>query len=60
MTVDASSNGEPSSGRVVEGQWISNGEVQGQPTRKVDHGDESTNWYLEDRITRDPAASEPI
>lgn len=56
VTVDAPSNGEPSSGTVVEGPWISNGDVQGKPTWKVDHGDGFTNWYLEDRIAPNPTA----
>jgi hypothetical protein len=43
-------------GTVVEGPWLSNGDVQGKPTWKVDHGDGFTNWYLEDRIGPNPTA----
>ena len=43
-------------GTIVEGPWISNGDVQGKPTWKVDHGDGFTSWYLEDHITPKPAA----
>lgn len=44
------------SGVVVKGPWLSNGDVQGKPTWKVDYGDRFTNWYLEDRIAGNPVA----
>lgn len=56
VTVEASANGELSSGKVVEGPWIANGDVQSKPTWKVDHGDGFSNWYLEDRIAPNPTA----
>lgn len=42
-------------GTIVEGPWISYGEVQGKATWKVDHGEGFTNWYLEDRIAPNPS-----
>ena len=44
-------------GTVVDGPWISNGEVQGKPTWKVDHGNGFSNWYSEERIAPDPEGS---
>lgn len=51
VIVDLQGDDGPLSGIVVEGPWLSNGNVQGKPTWKIDHGDGFTNWYLEDRIT---------
>ena len=57
VIVDLPSEGGGLAGTVVEGPWISTGEAQGQPIWKVDHGDGFSNWYLEDRISPDPAGS---
>ena len=41
---------ETLAGTVVDGPWISNGKLQGEPTWKVDHGRGFSNWYLEEHI----------
>lgn len=54
VVVDLQTEDASLQGIIVEGPWISNGDVQGKPTWKVDHGDGFTNWYLEDRIAPNP------
>ncbi len=56
VIVDLHGNDRSLSGVVVEGPWLSNGDVQGKPIWKVDHDDGFTNWYLEDRLTLNPTA----
>ncbi len=60
VIVDLAADAGSVTGTVVEGPWLSNGDVQGKPTWKVDHGEGFSNWYLEERIAPDLGGTDPI